>query len=281
MTPQQPASFLLKGAFRMQKNRTPSIKYPYRKYRAHRGIIKQNRYYLLEVLIVKKVGLVGGIGPASTLDYYKGITEGYRMKIGGDNYPPMIIDSLNLAEMYSLVSNKQWDEFTNRFVDSIKNLAAGGANFAAMAANTAHIVFDDINRQSPLPIISIVDETCKTAQSKNCKSVVIFGTAFTMSSGLYSNAFAKYGIDAFVPTEEEQKAIHNIIFPNLQEGIVLPEEKRIMLQIANRILAEKNADALVLGCTELPLIIQENDLDVLLLDTTQIHIDAIVSYMLA
>ena len=230
---------------------------------------------------MKKVGLVGGIGPASTLDYYKGICDGYRVKIGGDNYPPMIIDSLNLAEMYSLVANKQWDEFTKRFVDSIKNLAAGGAEFAAMAANTAHIVFDEINRQSPLPIISIIDETCKYAQSKNCESVVIFGTAFTMSSGLYYNAFAKYGIDAFVPTKDEQKAIHSIIFPNLQDGIVLPEEKRTMLQIADRMLSENNADALILGCTELPLIIQESDVDVLLLDTTQIHIDAILRYMLA
>ncbi|EAX48396.1 aspartate racemase [Thermosinus carboxydivorans Nor1] len=230
---------------------------------------------------MKKLGLVGGIGPASTLDYYKGITEGYRMRTASDNYPQMIIDSLNLAEMYAYVSNKQWDMFINRLVGSIKNLAAGGAEFAAMAANTAHIVFDEVNSQSPLPLISIVDETCKYAQSKNCKSVVIFGTAFTMSSGLYSNAFAKYGIDAFVPTADEQKAIHNIIFPNLQAGIVLPEDKRTILQIAKRMIAEKNADALVLGCTELPLIIQENDLDVLLLDTTQIHIDAILNYMLA
>ncbi|MDF2499640.1 MAG: aspartate racemase [Anaerosporomusa subterranea] len=230
---------------------------------------------------MKKVGLVGGIGPASTLDYYKGIIDGYRVKTAGDNYPQMIIDSLNLAEMYSYVSNKQWDEFTNRLLDSIKNLAAGGAEFAVMAANTAHLVFDEVNSQSPLPLISIVDETCKYAQSKKCKSVVIFGTSFTMSSELYSNAFAKYGIDAFVPTEDEQKAIHNIIFPNLQEGIVLPEDKRTMLQIANRILSEKNADALILGCTELPLIIQENDLGTLILDTTQIHIDAILSYMLA
>lgn len=229
---------------------------------------------------MKKVGLVGGIGPASTLDYYKGIIDGYRMGTAGDNYPQMIIDSLNLAEMYSYVANKQWDEFTNRLVESIKNLAAGGADFAVMAANTAHIVFDEVNRQSPLPLISIVDETCKYAQSKGCKGVVIFGTSFTMSSGLYSNAFAKYGIDAFVPTEDEQKVIHNIIFPNLQEGIVLPEDKRAILQIANRIKLEKNADALILGCTELPLIIQENDLDALILDTTQIHIDAILSYML-
>lgn len=230
---------------------------------------------------MKKVGLVGGIGPASTLDYYNGIIEGYRKRIGINSYPHMIIDSINLAEMYDLAANKEWPTFTKRLVDSIKNLASGGAEFAAMAANTAHIVYDEVKRQSPLPLISLVEETCKYAQTKNCKSVVIFGTAFTMSSGLYSNAFANYGIDAFVPTVDEQKTIHNIIFPNLQDGIVLPEEKRTMLQIANRIVTEKKADALVLGCTELPLIIKDNDLDTLILDTTQIHIDAIINYLLA
>ncbi len=231
--------------------------------------------------MMKKVGLVGGIGPASTMDYYDGIIDAYRAGTGGGEYPHLIIDSLNLKEMYDYAANKQWPEFTTRLVDSIKNLTAGGAEFAAMAANTAHIVFDEVEQLSPIPLISIVDETCKRAHSKNCNRVVIFGTAFTMSSGLYSDAFAKYGIVAFVPTEEEQRTIHNIIFPNLQEGIVLPEEKRTMLQIANRMLSENKAEALILGCTELPLIIKEKDIDTLLLDTTRIHIEAIVNHMIS
>lgn len=229
---------------------------------------------------MKKVGLVGGIGPESTLDYYKGINSGYARKSCAGGNPPLIIDSLNLAVMYDLAANKQWPEFTDRLVGSIQNLAAGGAEFAAMAANTAHIVFEAVARQSPIPLISIVEETCKAAQIKKCKSVVIFGTAFTMSSGLYTNAFAPCGIKATVPTPDEQKTIHEIIFPHLQEGIVLPEEKRSILQIAQRMIAENQADALILGCTELPLIIQEQDLNVLVLDTTQIHIGAIVDSML-
>jgi aspartate racemase len=140
---------------------------------------------------MRKVGLVGGLGPASTLDYYRGINNGYRARTNSDSNPPMIIDSLNLAEAYSLVSGGQWPEFTSLFVRSLKDLAAGGAEFAAIAANTAHIVFDEIHRQSPLPLVSIVDATCKYAQSRNCKSVVVLGTAFTMSSGLYTNADRK------------------------------------------------------------------------------------------
>lgn len=165
-------------------------------------------------------------------------------------------------------------------VASVHTLAAAGAEFAAMAANTAHIVFDRVRERSPLPLISIVEETCKSAKKKGCKKVIVFGTGFTMSSGMYTEAFARYGIEALIPTPDEQKAIHGVIFPNLQEGIVLPEEKRLVLDIANRMIAETGADGLILGCTELPLIIKPDDLDIHVLDTTQIHIDAIVDYIL-
>ena len=230
---------------------------------------------------MKKLGLVGGIGPESTLDYYKGIIAGYRARTADGHYPCMVIDSLDLAVMYAIAANKEWPAMTERLVASLQMLAAGGAEFAAMAANTAHIVFDEVRKLSPLPLISIVEETCKDARRKGYRNVVVFGTAFTMSSGLYADAFARYGVAAAVPTAEEQKAIHGVIFPNLQEGIVLPEEKALVLGIARRMIAATKADALVLGCTELPLIIKDGDLDVPLLDTTQIHIDAIVDYILA
>lgn len=229
---------------------------------------------------MKKLGIVGGIGPESTLDYYKGINAGFAKRVCGGGNPPLLIDSLNLADMYAFASNKQWPEFTERLVGSVRNLAAGGADFAVMAANTAHIVFDAVQEQSSIPLISIVEATCQAGKAKHCKTVVIFGTAFTMSSGLYSEAFARHGITAHVPSDEEQAVIHGIIFPHLQEGIVLPEEKTAMLQIARRMITELNADALVLGCTELPLIIKPEDLPVPVLDTTEIHIEAILNYML-
>ncbi len=230
---------------------------------------------------MKKLGLVGGIGPESTIDYYRGIIAGYRQRLAQDTYPQMVIDSLNLKEMYTLSSTQQWDKFADRIIDSLKNLSAAGAEFAAIGANTAHIVFDEVNSRSPVPLVSLVEATCQYAQAKGCKKVVVLGTAFTMSSGLYTDALAKFGIDAFVPDKEQQQVIHNIIFPNLQAGIVLQEEKEAMLRIASQMIKATDADALVLGCTELPLIIKEGDLDTLLLDTTQIHIEAILDYMLA
>ena len=228
---------------------------------------------------MKKTGIIGGIGPTSTLDYYSGIINGYRSKTGDDNYPEIIINSVNMTGMLSYVQNKDWDALGAMLINAITDLANAGAEFAVIASNTPHIVFDRVQKQSSLPLISIVDETCKYAQSKGCKKVVVIGTRFTMNSGLYSNAFEKYNIVAIVPSEDEQTTIHNIIFPKLEDGIVAPEDKQKMLEIVNALIAEHHADALVLGCTELPLMIKDGDIDTLILNTTQIHIDSIVNFI--
>ncbi|MCL2817377.1 MAG: aspartate/glutamate racemase family protein, partial [Clostridiales bacterium] len=135
---------------------------------------------------MKKLGLVGGVGPVSTIEYYKRINEGYQKRLAwtsksGEN-PPMVIDSLNLAVAYDLTEKKDWTGFADLFIDSIRRLNAAGAEFAAISANTAHIVFDEVSSQSPIPVIGLVDEVCKHAKSQGCSKVVVFGTAFTMSS---------------------------------------------------------------------------------------------------
>lgn len=226
---------------------------------------------------MKKAGIVGGLGPASTLDYYSGIIDGFRKRTGHENYPEIIINSINMTEMLTYVADKDWDKLVRLMLGAVTSLADAGAEFAAIASNTPHIVFDRLENSSPLPLISIVDETCGYARSKNCKKAVVFGTWFTMSSGLYSEALGKYGIEAVLPTEQDQMAIHNIIFPKLEDGIVVPGDKQKMLGIANRLIGEHSADALILGCTELPLMVKEQDLNILVLNTTQIHIESIVN----
>ena len=234
---------------------------------------------------MKKLGLVGGLGPMSTLEYYKRIHDLYHKRVKmtsicGDN-PPMVIDSLDLAVAYDMVESKNWRDLSDWLIASICRLQAAGAEFVAIAANTAHIVFDEIQAGVPIPVIGIVDETCKFAYANNLAKVIVFGTGFTMESGMYESACAKYGIRAIVPNKEDQDTIHHIIFPNLEAGIVLDDQKKTILGIANNMLAEHKADALVLGCTELPLIIQKGDLDTVLIDTTQVHIDAIVQQILS
>jgi len=225
---------------------------------------------------MKKAGLIGGIGPASTLDYYSGIIYGCRAKTNDDDYPEIVIDSVNMTEMLSYVSNKDWDSLVDMLLHAIQNLARAGADFAAIASNTPHIVFDRVQKESVLPLVSIVEATCSYIRRQGCKSVVVLGTRFTMSSGLYSDALKKYDITAIVPSEAEQAVIHGIIFPKLEDGIVVPEDKNTMLAIARDSLTKHRANGLVLGCTELPLMIKDEDLDTLIINTTQIHIDAIV-----
>ena len=237
------------------------------------------------LMFMKKLGLIGGVGYMSTLDYYKGINEAYQKRVNtgqfksGEN-PPMTIESLNLAIAYELAQKEDWKGFARLFIDAVDTLHDAGADFGAIAANTAHIVFDEIKASSPIPLIGIVDETCKKAKAKGHKKLIVFGTGFTMKSGMYEVKCAKYGIEAIVPNKAQQQLIHNIIFPNLEGGIVLESERKVILDIGRDIIKEHKADALVLGCTELPLAIKDEDLDVELLDTTAIHIDAILDYLL-
>jgi len=226
---------------------------------------------------MKKVGIVGGIGPASTLDYYSGIINGFRANSNNDNYPQIVIDSINMTQMLSYISNENWDLLVNMLLHAIENLSNADADFAAIASNTPHVVFDKVQEGAVLPLISIVEATCVCVQQRGCKNVVILGTRFTMNSGLYTEALRKYNITTVVPSQNEQAVIHDIIFPNLENGIVVPEDRKKMLAIANRLLSDHNADGLILGCTELPLMIKDDDLKTSIFNTTQIHIDTIVN----
>jgi aspartate racemase len=233
---------------------------------------------------MKKLGIVGGIGPVATIEYYKNINEGYQKSLAnppksGAN-PPLVIDSLNLAIAYDLVEKKDWENFAKLFINSIQSLHKAGAEVAAISANTAHIVFNAVAAKSPIPVIGLIDETCKYAKAKGCKKIIVFGTSFTMSSNMYEDKCSEYNIEAIVPNATDQQTIHNIIFPNLAAGIVLQEDKEAMLEIAKKMLVQHAADGLVLGCTELPLLIQSGDLNTVLLDTTKIHIDGILDYIL-
>jgi aspartate racemase len=229
---------------------------------------------------MKKAGIVGGIGPVSTPDYYLGIINGYRERSQNGDYPEIVIDSINMTEMVEYVSERRYDELVMLLARSVANLEAAGADFAAIASNTPHIVFDEVRMRSKLPLISIVEETCIYAQKAGWMRAAVLGTLFTMQSGMYVQAFERYGINAFVPEAKMQETVHGIIFPNLEDGIVLQEDKKKLLETAEELVRTTNADVLVLGCTELPLAIRQEDISTPVLNTTQIHIDAIVRELL-
>jgi aspartate racemase len=186
-----------------------------------------------------------------------------------------------MTEMMGYITANAWDEVTAQLVRAIDQLAAAGADFAVIASNTPHIVFDAIRARSRLPLISIVEATCRYTAEIGCRRAAVLGTLFTMQSGLYTKAFERYGIEAFAPDEETQKEVYGLFFPNLENGIVIPEDRERLIVIAKEFVNSSRADALVLGCTELPLAIKPGDIDTMLLDTVQIHIEAIIREILS
>jgi aspartate racemase len=228
---------------------------------------------------MNKIGIIGGIGPASTVEYYNRLINGYRKITGEDNYPQLYIDSINMTEMLTYVSENDYEKLVNLFINEINNLKICGADYIAIASNTPHCVIDELNSKTPVPIISIVEETCKYAQSNNLKRVLLTGTLFTMKKDFYKKSFEKFGIECLVPNDDEKKMIHNIIFPNLEDGIIIEKDKLLFKDICNRIIQDKKIDGIILGCTELPLMIKEDDFEISVLDTVEIHIKGILGKM--
>ena len=227
-----------------------------------------------------KIGIIGGIGPEATLYYYKNIINIYRAKTGDTNYPQIIINSINMTEMFSYIEDKNFTALIGLLLSSINELKNAGADFAVMASNTPHMVFDQVNEKSALPLISIVEKTCRKASSLNLKKVLLLGTSSTMKADFYQNIFTKNNIKVITPGLKDQDIIHNIIFPELEEGIVVPEKKEQLINICNNIIDKESIEGLILGCTEFPLMIKDDDFDIAVLNTSMIHIDAVVSKLI-
>lgn len=224
---------------------------------------------------MKKIGLVGGIGPASTVDYYLGLIEKTRTVLGKTRYPEIVIDSVDLNEATEYFELEQWDKSADLMVRSVENLARAGAEIAAITANTEHIVWERMKAGFKIPVISIVDAVVEEILSRQYKKILVLGTEFTMKSGLYNQALESAGIKTVAVTQEDCGRIGGLIYPKLENGIVDPLDKKEMLGIINNYLNFESVDAVLLGCTELPLMIHEENLALPLLNSTQIHIDAI------
>jgi len=224
---------------------------------------------------MKKIGLVGGIGPASTIEYYLGLIEKCHKEQGKEIYPEIVIDSVNMSKHDVALAECDYDMLCDYLLNSISNLKAAGAEIAAITANTEHIIWNMVCEKFQLPVISIVEATVKEIKKMGMKRVLIFGTAFTLRSGLYEKELKKNGIIAITPSDRDISIIGNLIYPNLENGVVIPKDKRELIVLAEKYIAEEKADAMILGCTELPLAIKPEDISVPILNTTEIHINEI------
>jgi len=231
---------------------------------------------------MKTLGMIGGIGPESTQEYYRLLIAAYREKVRDGSYPPIIINSIDLQKMVDLFEANDLAGVVRRLLDELARLAAARADFALLSANTPHIVFDDLRRQSPLPLVSIVEATRDAAKALGLSKLGLFGTRFTMQGRFYPEVFSRAGIALAVPEVEEQAIIHDKYMNELVKGIFRPETREQLLEIVDRLVHREGIQGLILGGTELPLILKDDaGRGIPFLDTTRIHVDAAIKMMLS
>jgi aspartate racemase len=231
---------------------------------------------------MKLIGVIGGIGPESTIDYYRAMIAAYRDRQPDGSYPAIVITSVDASVMLGGLIKGDFEAVTSQMVTELERLARAGAGIAALAANSPHIVFDQVQRRSPLPLVSIVDATRDEAVRLGLKRVGLFGTRFTMQGHFYQDVFDRAGLTVVVPDETEQAFIHDKYMSELVKGILAPETRERLLEIVARIKARDGVEAVILGGTELPLILRDPTASgIPLLDTTVIHARAIVARAMA
>ena len=231
---------------------------------------------------MKTLGIIGGIGPESTIEYYRLIVASYRARRPDGSFPPVIINSIDMTRMLGLIGANQMTEVTDYLSGEVNKLARAGADFGLLAANTPHVVFDEIRHLSRIPLISIVEATCDAALAGNIARLGLFGTRFTMQGTFYPDVFSKRGIQLVVPGGADQDYIHDKYMRELVHGVFLDETRRGLLDIVDRLIDQQQIQGLILGGTELPLILRdENYRGIPFLDTTKIHVDRAVARMLS
>jgi aspartate racemase len=231
---------------------------------------------------MKTLGIIGGLGPQSTVDYYQRIIALYRERTGDGSYPHFIIISVDLKKGLDFMAADDLGSMAVYLLEEIRKLARAGADFGLIAANTPHIVFDDVVPKSPMPLISIVEATCAAAKARKLKRLALLGTRFTMQGTFYPKVFSQGGIELVVPEAKDQDYIHDKYLNELVLGKFLPETRAGLLGIVDRMKAKDDIDGVILAGTELPLILRDADHNgIPLLDTTKIHCQAAVAEMLS
>ncbi|MFC1726025.1 aspartate/glutamate racemase family protein [candidate division KSB1 bacterium] len=229
---------------------------------------------------MKVPGIIGGISPESTVEYYRSIISAYNELNQDGNNPQIIINSIDMNRMIDLIKTGKSDELIEYLSKEINKLAFSGADFGVLTSNTPHIVFNDLQKNSHIPLISIVEETRKKAEKTGLKKLGLLGTKFIMESNLYTAEFSKKDISVIVPCKPEREYIHKIIMDELVKGIFTDKTKKGLLEIIKSLKKNNSIQGLILACTELPLILsQEDEKDILILNTVKIHVKSIVDQM--
>lgn len=225
---------------------------------------------------MKTIGLIGGMSWESTQEYYRFLNEGVKEELGGLNSAKILLYSFNFQEIEELQHRGEWEALTHEMVEAARKLEQGGADLIAICTNTMHKMAPEIEEAVDIPLLHIADAAGREIERRGLKKVALLGTNFTMTEDFYrGRLLEKFGIEVVVPEEGDRKLVHNIIYDELCRGIIREESRRAYMEIIEG-LKDRGAEGVILGCTEIPLLIRDGDVSIPVFDTTKIHSAALV-----
>lgn len=219
---------------------------------------------------MKTIGLIGGTSWHSTTTYYRVINETVGQSLGGHHSAKIVMSSVNYEPVARLAHDSNWKEITNILASEAKKLEKAGADFFLICANTLHKVADEVSKFVNIPLLHIADATADEIKKAGLKKVGLIGTCFTMEDETFINRLSQHGVETIVPQKEDRKLIHQIIFDELTKGKFTDESRNKYKNVIDK-LTEEGAEGVILGCTEIPLLIQQEHVSVPIFNTTKIH----------
>ena len=231
---------------------------------------------------MKKIGLIGGTGPESTLMYYKELNSRIDKISNEKNMPEITIESVDFRRVWNYVCNKEYDRLSDYLSEKIQNLVKVGCELISLTAVTMHVVFDEIAKKSnsPFPLVSIPKAVSEEIVSRGIKKVGLFGTIFTMEQDYMKKDLIDSGVQVFVPEKSERELIAKRIFEELEKGIVKESTLKEFVEIINSMVKRNGIEGIILGCTELPLLLNTNNCPVACFDSVEIHINKLIKLAL-
>lgn len=228
---------------------------------------------------MKTLGLIGGMSWESTIEYYRILNEMVKEKLGGWNSAKLLLYSVNFGEILPLQNEGKWKDIASIMVDISKNLELAGSSAILICSNTMHKIADEIVKQIHIPLIHVVDETAKVIKTKKFEKVGLLGTKFTMEEGFYVNRLVEiHNLKVLLPSQINRNYIHDAIFNELAQGEFKESTKKKFIDIIDD-LSSQGAQGIILGCTEIPLLIKENDVKIHLFNTLTIHLKAAIKFL--
>ena len=229
---------------------------------------------------MKTIGLIGGMSWESSIEYYRIINEVVRDKLGGVHSAKSMMYSVDFAEIELLQHQNRWDEATQMMVNAARQVEQGGADFVVICTNTMHKMAGDVQAAIQIPLLHIADATADRIRASGMKTIGLLGTKFTMEQDFYRGRLVeKHGLNVLIPDEAGREVVHRVIYDELVVGKILPESRQKFAEIIAALTA-RGAEGIILGCTEIGLLVKPEDSPVPLFDTTQIHAEAAVEFAL-